>query len=134
MWPAFDQAKARFTELEQLLADATVIADRAKYTKLAKEHGALIKMIRPYDEYLKVSADLQNAEAMFADESGDPELKALHAGLECGVLGEKFPGLDMISFGPVIEGAHSPSERVQIDSVGRFYELLKATLAELARG
>ncbi|HEX9943247.1 MAG TPA: aminoacyl-histidine dipeptidase [Thermoanaerobaculia bacterium] len=62
----------------------------------------------------------------------DPELKAVHAGLECGVLGEKFPGMDMISFGPVIEGAHSPDERVKIDSVGRFYELLRATLAELA--
>jgi dipeptidase D len=64
----------------------------------------------------------------------DPELKAVHAGLECGVLGEKFPGMDMISFGPVIEGAHSPDERVKVDSVARFYELLKAMLAELAQG
>jgi dipeptidase D len=62
----------------------------------------------------------------------NPELKAVHAGLECGVLGEKFPGMDMISFGPVIEGAHSPDERARIDSVGRFWELLKATLGELA--
>ena len=62
----------------------------------------------------------------------DPELKALHAGLECGVLGEKFPGMDMISFGPVIEGAHSPDERVEIESVGRFYGLLREMLAELA--
>lgn len=67
-------------------------------------------------------------------QGNDPELKALHAGLECGVLGEKFPGLDMISFGPVIQGAHSPSERVQVDSVGRFYHLLTETLAELAGG
>jgi dipeptidase D len=62
----------------------------------------------------------------------DPELKAVHAGLECGVLGEKFPGMDMISFGPVIEGAHSPDERVDVASVERFWELLKAVLAELA--
>jgi dipeptidase D len=62
----------------------------------------------------------------------DPELKAVHAGLECGVLGEKFPGMDMISFGPVIEGAHSPDERVDVASVARFWELLKAVLAELA--
>ena len=62
----------------------------------------------------------------------DPELKAVHAGLECGVLGEKFPGMDMISFGPVIEGAHSPDERVEIGSVGRFYRLLREMLAELA--
>ncbi len=46
---------------------------------------------------------------------------------------EKFPGMDIkISFGPVIEGAHSPDERVEVESVGRLYELLKAMLAELA--
>jgi dipeptidase D len=64
---------------------------------------------------------------------GEPELKAIHAGLECGVLGDKFPGMDMISFGPIIEGAHSPDERVNIGSVGRFYHLLTETLAALAR-
>jgi len=64
----------------------------------------------------------------------DPKLEAVHAGLECAVLGEKFPGMDMISFGPTIQGAHSPDERVKIDSVGRFYGLLKETLAELAGG
>jgi dipeptidase D len=67
-------------------------------------------------------------------QGSEPELKAVHAGLECGVLGEKFPGMDMISFGPVIEGAHSPDERVNIGSVDRFYRLLQETLAELARG
>ncbi|MFL6193084.1 MAG: aminoacyl-histidine dipeptidase [Thermoanaerobaculia bacterium] len=63
----------------------------------------------------------------------EPELRAVHAGLECGVLGEKFPGMDMISFGPVIKGAHSPDEGVRIDSVGRFYDLLTAVLGELAQ-
>ena len=67
-------------------------------------------------------------------QGSEPELKAVHAGLECGVIGEKFPGMDMISFGPVIEGAHSPDERVKIDSVGRFYKLLTELLADLARG
>jgi dipeptidase D len=64
----------------------------------------------------------------------DPKLIAVHAGLECGVLGEKFPGMDMISFGPAIQGAHSPDERVEIASVGRFFELLRTVLAELADG
>jgi dipeptidase D len=62
----------------------------------------------------------------------EPELVAVHAGLECGVLGEKFDGMDMISFGPVIQGAHSPDERVHVESVGRFYKLLREILAELA--
>lgn len=62
----------------------------------------------------------------------EPEVKAIHAGLECGIIGKKVPGMDMISFGPVIEFPHSPDERVQIVSVRRFYQLLTATLAELA--
>jgi dipeptidase D len=61
-----------------------------------------------------------------------PEVKAIHAGLECGIIGEKFGGMDMLSFGPQIESPHSPSERVKIDSVERFYEFLKALLADLA--
>ena len=61
-----------------------------------------------------------------------PEVKAIHAGLECGILGKKIPGIDMISFGPQIEFPHSPDERVHIGSVGRFYTLVGATLKELA--
>jgi dipeptidase D len=61
-----------------------------------------------------------------------PHIKAIHAGLECGLIGEKVSGMDMISFGPQIEFPHSPDERVRIDSVGRFYKLLTATLEELA--
>ncbi|KAF0152074.1 MAG: aminoacyl-histidine dipeptidase [Ignavibacteria bacterium] len=62
----------------------------------------------------------------------EPEIKAVHAGLECGILGDKYPGLDMISFGPTIEGAHSPEERVNIQDVDKFYRLLKAILTEIA--
>jgi dipeptidase D len=62
----------------------------------------------------------------------EPELKAIHAGLECGLIGEKVPGMDMASFGPQIEFPHSPDERVKIDSVDRFYRVVTATLAELA--
>ena len=61
----------------------------------------------------------------------DPEVKAIHAGLECGIIGKKAPGLDMISFGPQIEFPHSPDERVHVASVGRFYTLVGATLSEL---
>jgi dipeptidase D len=62
----------------------------------------------------------------------EPEIKAIHAGLECGILGGKYPGLDMISFGPTITGAHSPDEQVHIPAVEKFYELLKAVLKGLA--
>ena len=62
----------------------------------------------------------------------EPEVTAIHAGLECGLLGQKIPGLDMISFGPQIEGAHSPDERVQISSVARFWDALQRLLRQLA--
>jgi dipeptidase D len=60
----------------------------------------------------------------------DPEIKAVHAGLECGIIGEKFPGMDMISFGPTLEGVHSPEEKIYIDSVGTFWEYLAAMLRD----
>ncbi|MGE5236924.1 MAG: aminoacyl-histidine dipeptidase [Acidobacteriota bacterium] len=76
---------------------------------------------------------LKTALAVFEREfGGKPAVKAIHAGLECGLIGEKFPGMDMVSMGPQIESPHSPDERVQISTVGRFYRLLKATLTELA--
>ncbi len=62
----------------------------------------------------------------------DPHVEAIHAGLECGLIGEKIPGMDMISFGPQIEFPHSPNERVKVDSVGRFHDLLTAVMEDLA--
>ena len=55
-------------------------------------------------------------------------VKVIHAGLECGIIGAKYPGMEMVSFGPNIRGAHSPSERMEIDSVGDFWNLLVAML------
>jgi dipeptidase D len=60
-----------------------------------------------------------------------PQVGACHAGLECGILGSHFPGMDMISFGPTIRGAHSPDERVEIASVGKFYDYLLHVLREI---
>jgi len=60
-----------------------------------------------------------------------PHVAACHAGLECGIIGNKFPGMEMISFGPNILGAHSPDERVQISSVQKFYRYFLETLARL---
>jgi dipeptidase D len=62
----------------------------------------------------------------------EPQLRAIHAGLECGIIGEHYKGMDMISVGPQIEAVHSPDERVHIASVERFYNLLKEILKDLA--
>ncbi|MBR1563962.1 MAG: aminoacyl-histidine dipeptidase [Paludibacteraceae bacterium] len=55
----------------------------------------------------------------------------IHAGLECGIIGRNYPGMDMISFGPTIRHPHSPDEKVNIASVEKFYRLLLATLKKL---
>jgi dipeptidase D len=60
-----------------------------------------------------------------------PELVAMHAGLECGVIGEKHPGMEMISFGPHIVDVHSPSERLKISSVQPFWNFLTGLLERL---
>ena len=54
----------------------------------------------------------------------EPKVVAIHAGLECGILGEKFEGMDMISFGPTLRGVHAPGEKLSIPSTARFYDLL----------
>jgi dipeptidase D len=54
----------------------------------------------------------------------EPDVKAIHAGLECGIIGEKYPGIDMLSFGPTLEGVHSPDEKIYIDTVDRFWYYL----------
>lgn len=64
----------------------------------------------------------------------EPNVTAVHAGLECGIIGDRVGGMDMISFGPTIEGAHTPNERVYIASVQKSWKFLTAVLAELARG
>jgi dipeptidase D len=61
----------------------------------------------------------------------EPQVLAIHAGLECGVIGEKYPGMDMISFGPTLRGVHSPTERINIETVEMFWKLLVEVLAEL---
>jgi len=54
----------------------------------------------------------------------DPQVLAIHAGLECGLVGAIYPGMDMVSFGPTIKGAHSPDERLEIESTVKFWDLL----------
>lgn len=60
-----------------------------------------------------------------------PEIKVIHAGLECGILGAAEPRLDMISFGPTIRHPHSPDEKVNIPSVQKFWDFLTATLEQI---
>ena len=61
----------------------------------------------------------------------EPKVAAIHAGLECGIIGEKFDGMDMISFGPTIKFPHSPDEKVEVNTVDKFWDFLLKVLEEL---
>lgn len=97
--------------------------------------GASVKENDPYPGWMpnvdsKVLATFKKVHKDVLGE--EPETIAIHAGLECGIIGEKFPGMDMISFGPTMENPHSPDERVNVPSVEKFWTLLGAMLEELA--
>ena len=60
-----------------------------------------------------------------------PRVRSIHAGLECGLFLEKYPELDMVSFGPTIKGAHSPDERLEISTVDKFWKHLVDVLENI---
>jgi dipeptidase D len=72
----------------------------------------------PDSEILRITAEAYRR--LFSQE---PSILAIHAGLECGLIGAIYPGMDMVSFGPTIKGAHSPDERLDIPSTVKFWEL-----------
>ena len=80
----------------------------------------------PDSEILKVA--VESYRRLFATE---PVVRSIHAGLECGLFLQKYPGLDMISIGPTIKGAHSPSERINIETTDKFWKHLVDILETL---
>ncbi len=78
---------------------------------------------------------LSLCQAVYRDAfGGDSTTQVIHAGLECGIIGGKYPGMDMVSFGPTIRGAHAPGESVEVQSVERCWRLLQAILTASATG
>ena len=75
MWPSLEKKRARFHELETLLGDPVIVTDMSKYNVLAREHGALSKVVKPYIEFQQLTADVEQAEAMLAAEK-DPDMRA----------------------------------------------------------
>ncbi|MDR0972908.1 MAG: aminoacyl-histidine dipeptidase [Prevotellaceae bacterium] len=80
----------------------------------------------PQSEILRIATD--SYRRLFGVE---PQVKAIHAGLECGLFLDKYPHLDMISFGPTLRGVHSPDERMQISTVDKFWRHLLDILAHI---
>lgn len=80
----------------------------------------------PNSEVLQIA--VESYKRLFATE---PKIKAIHAGLECGLFLEKYPSLDMVSFGPTLRGVHSPDERMLIPTVDKFWRHLRDVLAHI---
>ncbi len=109
-------------------AAARMIATACKLAGFETQHSGNYPGWKPEptsELVLKLTAVYRE---MFNEE---PKLIAMHAGLECGVIGEKYPGMQMISFGPQIESPHSPGERVQISSVETFWKYLRTVLEKI---
>ena len=95
------------------------------------QNGARAAIVSPYPGWKPDinSAILQTMKGVYHKKYGRiPEVKVIHAGLECGILGAAYPHWDMISFGPTIRNPHSPDEMVNIPSVAKFWEFLLETL------
>lgn len=110
------------------MAAARMTATVCRMAGFEVEHGAGYPGWKPEP----TSEIVRKLEGAYREIFGEPvKLVAMHAGLECGVIGEKYPGMQKISFGPQIENPHSPNERVQISSVGTFWTYLKGVLERL---
>lgn len=84
------------------------------------EHGDGYPGWSPNTQSKVLKQTAESYEKLFGNK---PKVLAIHAGLECGLIGETYPKMDMISFGPTIKGAHSPDERLKIDTVKMFWDL-----------
>jgi dipeptidase D len=110
-------------------------AVRARIEAVSRLSGARIKHLDGYPAWTPNldSKILATMKKVYKSLTGkDAHVMAIHAGLECGIIGEKYEGMDMISFGPELKNPHSPDEKVHFESVGRFWKLLLETLKELA--
>lgn len=125
----------RFVNCTRSSVKSSLEAARLGLRRLAEAVGAKVVQEQPYPGWKPDLASplLALFKKVHQEAMGrEVQVMAIHAGLECGILGERFPGMDMISFGPDLKAVHSPDERLHIPSTGRFFNLLKRLLEALA--
>ena len=101
------------------------------FTFIAGQYGASLTCADRYPawQYVADSAFRRKAVSLFEKQYGKkPVVETIHAGLECGLLSEKIPGLDAVSLGPDIENIHTPQERMSVSSVQRTYDLIRSII------
>ncbi|WP_151980149.1 aminoacyl-histidine dipeptidase [Acinetobacter guerrae] len=126
------QAKALIMVRSMINSEAEAFAQEiaAHFSKLgiASEFTPLVSGWTPNPESEALKCLQQAYQTAFNIE---PHLKVIHAGLECGIIAEHYPDLQMVSFGPDIQGAHAPGERVKVDTVEKCWTLLVTALQSM---
>jgi len=132
---ALAQGTLKVTFKVRSLHDASADALADKLVSFATSYGLRAWKDGAYPGWIPnpSSVLLARCQQVYTAQFGQPaSLQVIHAGLECGLFAASHPHLDMISFGPDISGAHAPGERVEIASVARCWDLLRAVLQALA--
>ncbi|MCD6374880.1 MAG: aminoacyl-histidine dipeptidase [Caldisericaceae bacterium] len=120
------------SQRSSIASSITDISDRVKALGELAEFNVEQKDGYPAWQPNPDSKLLQVCKSIYTEKFGkEPEVTAIHAGLECGIIGEKYEGMDMISFGPDIMGAHSPDEKIRIESVQHVWEYLLEILKKI---
>jgi dipeptidase D len=121
--------------LSRSFLDAALAEVIAGLEAIARLAGATIEVRRNYGGWRPAPASpaLGAARAVYRRLfDAEPQITAMHAGLEPAIIGERVPGMDMLAIGPRVEAPHSPAERLHIASVERFWRLLAGLLDELS--
>lgn len=113
---------------QQVLAFAQNIQQHFANFQIQSELTPLVSGWTPNPESAALKCLQQAYQSAFKIE---PNLKVIHAGLECGIIAEHYPDLQMVSFGPDIQGAHAPGERVKVDTVEKCWKLLVTALESI---
>lgn len=126
----------KVTMLTRSAVTSHLMSIKKQLRTIADLAGASVEEPRGYPGW-KPNMDsplLKIAMGVFKDNYGtEPEVKAIHAGLECGLFSEKLPGVDMLSIGPEMHYVHSPNEELEITSVPKTYDLLRDILKAVAQ-
>ncbi|OGS40598.1 MAG: cytosol nonspecific dipeptidase [Euryarchaeota archaeon RBG_13_31_8] len=127
----FDEKNALITLSTRSSIKSALQNLRDRIHAVAELSGAKVTEETPYPGWKPnlESKILKLSKKIFKDMYGnEPKVEAIHAGLECGIIGEKFPGMDMISIGPTLKYPHSPEEQLHVSTVGKFYRYLLKVL------
>ncbi len=133
----YDDYKIRIVTTQRSSVESSKIDIAGRVESCLKLAGAKVEHSDGYPGWKPdmTSEILKITRKSYVDLFGrEPDIKAIHAGLECGLFYEKFKGIDMVSFGPTIRGAHTPEEKIEIKTVVMFWDLLLDVIRNIPPG